>query len=83
MRDRDLRVGLRWNDRDGTFVCDGLPDRSAAIGFVSDDGLGWRFPIQKCAKGFAVMGLRPCYVDPQRSPAIVYSGVNLTAATAA
>ena len=26
MRDRDLRIGLRWDDSDNAFICDGLPN---------------------------------------------------------
>lgn len=55
----------------------------ASIGFVCDDS-DWLFlPIQKRIKGLAIMGLCTSDVYPQRTPFRVYSGVNLTAATAA
>ena len=53
------------------------------MGFVGDNCQGRDLPIQKRAKRFAVMSLRAGDVDPQRTATVVYSGVNLTAATAA
>ncbi len=68
MRDRRLRVGLRRDDRDSTFIGDGLSDCGAAVGLVGDDGRGRRLPVQKRAKGPTVMGLSAGHVDPQRTP---------------
>lgn len=62
------------------FVCDGLPDRGAAISLGRDDGQGWHLPAEERIRCLAVMGLRAGNVDLQRASMSVYSGVNLTAA---
>ena len=83
MRDRHFGVRPRWDYGCRALIGDGLADRGAAMGFVGDDCQGRDLPIQKRAKRFAVMSLRAGDVDPQRTATVVYSGVNLTAATAA
>lgn len=83
MRDRYFGVRLRWDHGHCTLIGDGLADRGAAIGFVRDDCQGRGLPVKKRTKRLAIMGLRACDVDAQRTAKVVYSGVNLTAATAA
>ena len=83
VRDWNLGVGLRWDDCHGPFIIDGLADYRAAIGLISDDCQGCGIPVEKRVKRLAIMGLRAGDIDPKRSSEIVYSDVNLTAATAA
>jgi len=83
MRDRHFGVRFRWDHGHRALIGDGLADRGAAIGFVRDDCQGRGLPVQKRTKRFAIMGLCAGDVDPQRTAKVVYSGVNLTTATAA
>jgi len=83
VRDRHLCVRLRRDDGNRAFVCDGLANCGAAIGLIGDDGQWRGVPVQKSIKRLAVMGLRASDVYPQGPAQIIYSGVNLTAATAA
>lgn len=83
MRDRHLGVRLRWDHGHGALIGDGLADRGAAIGLVRDDGDRCFLPISERIKCLAIMGLRAGDVDPQWPAFSVYSGMNLTAATAA
>jgi len=76
-------IGLGWDNRNCAFVRDGLSDRFAGIGLICNDSSRRFLPPDKGFKCLAIMGLRPGYRDAQWSPGVIYSDVNLTAATAA
>ena len=77
MREVDPGVGFGRDHRDRAFVRNGLADRVRAIGLVRDDSSGPFAPSGEGPERLAVTGLRACDLDPQRPPAMIYSGVNL------
>ena len=63
--DRIALVTFRGNDGEGPFIRDLLSDFLTAIGFVSNDGERWEFPVEKGIHHLAIMDLSAGYIQSQ------------------
>ena len=76
-------VALGWNDSQGAFIGDLLPDPGAGVGFVGNNGQRHMLPVDEGIEHLAVVNIASRNRQSQRPAMLIYSRVNLTCAAAA